>query len=89
MLPLSKFIKPWKDAGEANALFAPCAFVDEHSFLTKTGAIGVMYELAEVRHESNENWAKSFRISSGSSRVYTTFAIKLKMVREVEAELTE
>ena len=48
MLPLPKFIKPWKDAGEANALFAPCAFIDEHVFLTKTGALGVVFELAGI-----------------------------------------
>jgi type IV secretion system protein VirB4 len=48
MLPLPKFIKPWKDAGEANALFAPCAFIDEHVFLTKTGALGVVFELSGI-----------------------------------------
>ena len=48
MLPLPKFIKPWKDAGEANALFAPCAFVDDHVFLTKTGALGVVFELSGI-----------------------------------------
>ncbi len=51
MLPLPKFIKPWKDAGEANALFAPCAFIDEHVFLTKTGDIGVVFELAGIDSE--------------------------------------
>ncbi len=48
MLPLPKFIKPWKDAGEANALFAPSVFIDEHVFLTKTGAIGVVFELSGI-----------------------------------------
>jgi type IV secretion system protein VirB4 len=51
MLPLPKFIKPWKDAGEANALFAPCAFIDEHVFLTKTGALGIVFELAGIDPE--------------------------------------
>ena len=48
MLPLPKFIKPWKDAGEANALFAPGAFVDDHVFLMKTGALGVVFELSGI-----------------------------------------
>ena len=48
MLPLPKFIKPWKDAGEANALFAPCAFIDDHVFLIKTGALGVVFELGGI-----------------------------------------
>jgi type IV secretion system protein VirB4 len=51
MLPLPKFIKPWKDAGEVNALFAPCAFIDEHVFLTKTGALGLVFELAGIDPE--------------------------------------
>jgi type IV secretion system protein VirB4 len=51
MLPLPKFIKPWKDAGEANALFAPCAFIDEHVFLAKTGALGLVFELAGIDPE--------------------------------------
>jgi len=51
MLPLPKFIKPWKDAGEANALFAPCLFIDEQVFLTKTGALGVAFELQGIDPE--------------------------------------
>ena len=51
MLPLPKFIKPWKDAGEANALFAPCSFIDDHVFLTKTGALGIVFELAGIDPE--------------------------------------
>ena len=45
--------------------------------------------LAEVRHERGQNWVKSFRISSGNRRVYTTFAIEFEVVREGETELME
>src|SRR3954462_6022668 len=34
--------------------------------------------LAQVRHERGKNRPNPFRISLGSGRVYTTFAIKLK-----------
>ncbi len=45
--------------------------------------------LTEVRHERGQNWVKSFRISSGNRRVYTTFAIEFEVVRERETELIE
>src|SRR5437764_512187 len=45
--------------------------------------------LAEVRHERVRRGAKSFRISSGSRRVYTTFAVEFEALREDEAELLE
>ena len=48
MLPLPKFIKPWKDAGEANALFAPCCLLTSMCFLQKLAALGVVFELAGI-----------------------------------------
>jgi DNA-binding beta-propeller fold protein YncE len=45
--------------------------------------------LAQVRHESGQDWTKPFRISSGSGRVCTTFAIKLKMLWQVDPKLAE
>jgi len=79
MLPLPKFIKPWKDAGEANALFAPCAFIDENFFLTKTAAIGVVFEIAgidpecltDARMESiSKRLAAAWRIFDDNIRLY-------------------
>jgi transcriptional regulator with XRE-family HTH domain len=45
--------------------------------------------LAEVRHERGKSRTNPFRINLGSGRVYTTFAIKLKMLRQVDPELPE
>ena len=79
MLPLPKFIKPWKDAGEANALFAPSAFIDEHVFLTKTGALGVVFELAGIDSQcltdatmdsNTKRLAAAWRIFHEDIRVY-------------------
>ena len=51
MLPLPKFLKPYRDAGEGNAVFAPFAFLDQHVFLNKTGSLGVLYEMSGIDPE--------------------------------------
>src|SRR5260370_36741870 len=43
--------------------------------------------LAQVRHETGREWAKPFRISSGNSRVYTTFSIEFEAFGEADVEL--
>ena len=45
--------------------------------------------LTEVRHDSRRKAAKSFRISSGNRRVYTTFAIEFETLGETQSELLE
>ena len=45
--------------------------------------------LAQVRHDCGQKTAKSFRISSGNRRVYTTFSIQFEPLRETEAKLLE
>ena len=45
--------------------------------------------LAQVRHETGRSQVKSFKISSGNRRVYTTFAIELKVFGQADAELPE
>ena len=47
------------------------------------------HNLAEVRHDGRQKAAKSFRISSGNRRVYTTFAIQFEPLRKAEAKLLE
>jgi hypothetical protein len=43
--------------------------------------------LAKVRHDRGRKAGKSFRISSGNRRVYTTFAIEFEPFGEAEPEL--
>jgi len=45
--------------------------------------------LAEVRHERGRRSVKSFRISLGSRRVCTTFAIEFEAFGKAETELLE
>lgn len=84
MLPLPKFLKPYRDAGEANALFAPCSFLDERVFLTKTGAIGVVFALAgidpecltdETMEANTKRLREAFRILHDDIRLYQ-YAVK-------------
>ncbi len=79
MLPLPKFLKPYKDAGEGNAVFAPFAFLDQHVFLNKTGSVGVIYELSgidpecltDATMESNtKRLAAAFRLFHDDIRLY-------------------
>jgi hypothetical protein len=41
--------------------------------------------LAQVRHQARQDRSKSLKTGLGDRRVYTTFAIELKMVRQVDA----
>ena len=43
----------------------------------------------EVRHDGGQEAPKSFRMSSGNRRVYTTFAMKFSPLGEAEPELLE
>src|SRR5579871_2409369 len=45
--------------------------------------------LAEVRHEGGQKSAKCCGISSGNGRVYTTFAVTLKPIGQVQPQLTK
>src|SRR5271157_6644928 len=43
--------------------------------------------LAQVRHETGQDWAKPFRISLGSRQVYTTCAVVFEVVWKAQLEL--
>jgi hypothetical protein len=62
--------------------------LEEHFFLPSFAAYGAdPSPLAQVRHGTGQKLIKSFRISSGSRRVYTTFAIALEPIRKHQPEL--
>src|SRR5260370_22554261 len=46
-------------------------------------------ELAEVRHDRGRTGVNSFKISSGSREVYTTFAIEFEPLGEAQIELLQ
>ena len=51
MVKIDRILKDYREAGSVNALLALWGFVDGHAFLTKAGAIGVIYRLAGADYE--------------------------------------
>ena len=39
--------------------------------------LGIFTGLAQVRHQTGQEWPKPLKIGSGDGRVYTTFAVEL------------
>src|SRR5688572_26093779 len=51
MLSLRRIVRDYEDAGSVNSLIAIWGFVDDHTFLTKAGHLGLVYRLAGVDYE--------------------------------------
>lgn len=48
MVKMSRLLKDYTDAGALNDRLAVWGFIDDHTFLTKAGAVGVAYRLSPV-----------------------------------------
>src|SRR5262245_19881411 len=48
MLRISRILRDYSEAGGVNTLLAPCAFVDDRTFHTKHGHVGLLYSLRGV-----------------------------------------
>lgn len=55
MLNLRRILRDYKEADSLNSLLAPWAFVDDRTFLTKAGHVGVTYRLAGADYECLEH----------------------------------
>jgi type IV secretory pathway VirB4 component len=51
MVRVSRILKDHREAGSVNALLALWGFVDEHAFLTKAGALGVVFRVEGADYE--------------------------------------
>ncbi len=51
MVKFSRILKDYRDAGSVNGLLALWGFVEDCTFLTKTGAVGLAYRLKGVDYE--------------------------------------
>ncbi|MBV8833113.1 MAG: hypothetical protein JO108_28280, partial [Acidobacteriaceae bacterium] len=51
MVKLSKFVKPYKQAGAFNSLLSPHRFIDEHVFITKSNQLGVVLGIEGIDYE--------------------------------------
>lgn len=48
MLRLPRIIRDYREAGSVNELLAPWGFVDDHTFLTKAGHVGIVYRVGGI-----------------------------------------
>jgi type IV secretion system protein TrbE len=72
-------IGEYREAGAANALFAPWTFVDESLFLTHTRALGAVFQIAGVDYECLDpgereivvsRWKAALRLWTEEHRLY-------------------
>src|SRR5207248_490201 len=79
MLSVKRILRDYEQAGSVNSLLAIWGFVDEHTFLTKAGHVGIVYHLAGVDYESLDQaqrrdvvhrFEAALRLLDESCRVY-------------------
>jgi type IV secretion system protein VirB4 len=51
VLTLARIIRDYEDAGSVNGLLAPWGFIDDQTFLTKAGHVGLVFRLTGVDYE--------------------------------------
>ncbi|MGE3335723.1 MAG: hypothetical protein AB7I36_18920 [Rhodospirillaceae bacterium] len=51
MLSVRRIVRDYADAGSLNSLLALWGFVDDHTFMTKAGDVGVVYRLRGADYE--------------------------------------
>ena len=79
MLSLRRILRDHKDAGSVNSLVAIWGFVDDHTFITKAGHLGLVYRVSGVDYECLDQsqrrdvvhrFEASLRLLDESCRVY-------------------
>ena len=51
MLKMARILRDYEEAGSVNSLLTLWGFVDDHTFLTKAGHVGLVYRLAGLDYE--------------------------------------
>ena len=51
MLKIARILRDYREAGSVNSLLAPWGFVDDTTFLTKAGHVGVVYQVRGIDYE--------------------------------------
>jgi len=79
VLRLKHIVRDYQDAGSVNSLLAPWAFVDDHTFLTKAGHVGLVFRLdgvdyecldATARRDAVHRFEAALRVLDEHCRVY-------------------
>ena len=79
MVNVGRLLKDYRDTGSLSSVLALWGFVDEHTFLTKTGALGVVYRVSGAdaecldhpeRHAIARRFEQALRQLDESCRLY-------------------
>ena len=79
MLSMRRIVKDYDEAGSINSLIGVWGFVDDHTFITKAGHLGLVYRLAGVDYECLDQaqrrdivhrFEAALRLLDDSCRVY-------------------
>lgn len=79
MLRLRRIRRDYRDAGSVNSLLALWGFVDDHTFLTKAGHVGMVYHMTGVdaecltqaqRRDVVHRFEAALRVLDDSCRIY-------------------
>jgi len=62
MLRLARAIKPWKESGALNSQINLYGFWNEHTFITKSGDLGIVLKLQGVDYESLDQAAQEYAV---------------------------
>jgi len=82
---VAKYQRYERSRSRVHAYLPECIDVTEGDEIT----IAECRPLAEVRHDRGRTSVNSFKISSGSREVYTTFAIEFEPLGEAQIELLQ
>jgi hypothetical protein len=79
MLSVRRVVRDYEEAGSLNGLLAPWGFVDDHTFITKAGHVGLVYRVSGVDYECLDQTQRrdvvhrfeaALRLLDDSCRVY-------------------
>jgi type IV secretion system protein VirB4 len=79
MLKMARILRDYEEAGSVNSLLALWGFVDDHTFLTKTGHVGLVYRVGGLdyecldqaqRRDTVHRFEAALRLLDESCRVY-------------------
>jgi len=62
MLRLDRVIKSWKESGALNSQINLYGFWNEHTFITKSGDLGIVLQLQGVDYESLDQAAQEYAV---------------------------
>src|SRR5215472_7629654 len=71
MLRLDRIIKPWKESGALNSQINLYGFWNEHTFITKSGDLGIVLRLRGVDYESLDQPAQEYAVKRLESALKT------------------